>query len=60
MHGSNKVPKNKHSGDENFMIVIDNDDDDTIRLIAMTGLMGLLGWLWHLLRRLHLMRPLNL
>jgi hypothetical protein len=42
------------------MIVIDNDDDDAIHLIAIAGLVELLGWPWHLLHRLHLMRPLNL
>jgi hypothetical protein len=60
MHDSNKVIENERSGDDNFMIMIDDNDDDANPLIAITGLVELLLWPWQLLRRLHLMRSLNM
>jgi hypothetical protein len=60
MHDSNKVIENEHSGDDNFMIIIDDNDDDANPLIAITSLVELLLWPWQLLRRLHLMSSLNL
>ena len=60
MHDSIKVTENERCSDDNFMIVIDDDDDDANPLIAIAGIMELLRWSWQLLRRLHLMRPLNL
>jgi hypothetical protein len=60
MHDSNKVTENERSGDDNFVNVIDDDDDDGNPLIAIVGLVELLRWTWQLLHCLHLMRPLNL
>jgi len=42
MHDSNKVIENDQSGDDNLMIII--DDDDANPLIAIEGLMDLLRW----------------
>jgi hypothetical protein len=57
MHDSNKVIENERSGDDNFVIIVDGDINP---LITIMGLMELLWWPWQLLRRLHLMHPLNL
>jgi hypothetical protein len=43
MHDSNKVIENDRSGDENLVIIIDDDNDDTNPLIATAGSRGAPG-----------------
>jgi hypothetical protein len=60
MHDSNKITENERSGDDNYVNVIDDDDDNRNPLIAIVGLVEFLRWPWQLLHHLHHMRPLNL